>query len=176
MATLKTLYPQSNADSIAITISLAPGGTGLASSTSWVGRASTAVNNTSNLDLDHLVSGMVKLGTTPTVSKTVQVYAYAAHKISSGTPTYPDGITGTDDSKTMTSANVAYACLRFLWAGTSDATTGLVLEMPPTSIAQVFGSVPPYWGLFVVHDTVAALNTTESNHGFWYHRVQAQSV
>lgn len=172
MATLKTLYPQSNADSVAITITLAS----LASSTAWAGRASTAVNNTSNLDLDHLVSGKIKLGTSPTVSKTVQVYAYAAQSIASGTPTYPDGITGSDAAKTMTSANVAYACLRFLWAGTTDATTGLVLEMPPTSIAQAFGSVPPYWGLFVVHDSGVNLDSTGSNHAMQYQRVQAQSV
>jgi len=172
MATLKTLYPQSNADSVAITISLAS----LASSTAWAGRASTVVNNTSNLDLDHLVSGKIKLGTSPTVSKTVQVYAYAAQSIASGSPTYPDSITGTDANKTMTSANVAYACLRFLWAGTTDATTGLVLEMPPTSIAQVFGSIPPYWGLFVVHDSGVALDSTAGNHSMQYQRIQAQSA
>jgi len=172
MATLKTLYPQSNADSVAITITLAS----LASSTAWAGRASTAINNTSNLDLDHLVSGKIKLGTSPTVSKTVQVYVYAAQSIASGTPTYPDGITGSDAAKTMTSANVAYACLRFLWAGTTDATTGLVLEMPPTSIAQVFGSVPPYWGLFVVHDSGVNLDSTDENHSMQYQRIQAQSV
>lgn len=172
MATLKTLYPQSNADSVAITISLAS----LASSTSWAGRASTAVNNTSNLDLDHLVSGKIKLGTSPTVGKTVQVFAYAAQSISSGTPIYPDSITGTDANKTMTSANVAYACLRLLWAGTTDATTGLVLEMPPTSIAQVFGSVPPYWGLFVMHDSGVNLDSTAGNHSMQYQRIQAQSI
>jgi len=172
MAALKILYPQSNADSIAITITLAS----LASSTAWAGRASTAVNNTSNLDLDHIVSGKIKLGTSPTVSKTVQVYAYAAQSIASGTPTYPDGITGSDAAKTMTSASVAYACLRFLWAGTTDATTGLVLEMPPISIAQVFGCVPPYWGLFVVHDSGVNLDSTGGNHAMQYQRIQAQSV
>jgi hypothetical protein len=171
MATLKVLYPQASADSVAITITLAS----LASSTAWAGRASTAINNTSNLDLDHLVSGKIKLGTSPTVSKTVQVYAYAAQSIASGTPTYPDGITGSDAAKTMTSANVA-SCLRFLWAGTTDATTGLVLEMPPTSIAQVFGSVPPFWGLFVVHDSGVNLDSTDGNHSMQYQRVQAQSV
>lgn len=172
MADLKIKYPQSNADSIGITITLAS----LASSTTWAGRASTAVNNTSNLDLDHLVSGKFKLGTSPTVSKTVQVYAYAAQSVASGTPTYPDGITGSDAAKTMTSANAAFACLRFLWAGTTDATTGLVLEMPPTSIARVFGSVPPYWGVFVVHDSGVNLDSTGENHSMQYQRVQAQSV
>lgn len=172
MADIKIKYPQSNADSIALTITLAS----LASSTAWAGRESTAVNNTSNLDLDHLVSGKFTLGTSPTVSKNVSVYAYAAQSIASGTPTYPDGLTGSDAAKTMTSANVAFACLRLLWSGVTDATTGRVLEMPPTSIAQVFGSVPPFWGVFVTHDSGVNLNSTEGNHSMQYQRVQAQTV
>lgn len=169
---LKILYPQSNADSVAITITLAS----LPSSTALAGRASTAINNTSNLDLDHLVSGKFKLGTSPTVSKNVWVYAYAPISIASGTPTYPDGITGSDADKTMTSVNVANACLIHLWSGTSDAVTGRVLEMPPKSIARAFGSVPPFWGVFVVHDTGVNLDSTGSNHSVQYQRVQAQSV
>lgn len=172
MATLKTLYPAATADTTAITCAIAS----LASSTVFAGRASTAVSNTTNLDLDHLVSGKITLGTSPTVSKTVQVFAYAAASVASGTPTYPDSITGTDAAKTMTSANVAFACLRFLWAGTSDAVTGRVLEMPPTSIAQAFGALPTHWGIFVTHDTVAALDATAGNHSFQYQRIQAQSV
>ena len=172
MADAKLKYPQSNADTVAITITLAS----LASSTAWAGRASTAIDNRTNLDLDHLVSGKIKLGASPTASKTVQVYAYAAQSIASGTPAYPDSITGTDANKTMTSANVAYACLRRLWQATTDAATGLVLQMPPTSIAQAFGYVPPFWGLFVVHDSGVALDSTDSNHSMQYHRIQAQSV
>lgn len=170
MADIKAKYPA--ADTVAITISLAS----LASSTSWAGRASTAINNTTNLDLDHLVSGVIKLGTTPTAAKRVSVYVYAPLKIVSGTPTYPDGITGTDANKTMTSESVAIAALRWLWTGKTDATTGLVLPMPQCSIADAFGGMPPYWGLFVVHDSVAALDATAGNHYFHYFRQQAQSV
>lgn len=172
MATLQTAYPATTADTVTITCDISS----LASSTAYAGRASTAVDNRTNKDLDHLVSGKITLGTSPTVSKTVSVFAYAAASIASGTPTYPDSITGTDAAKTMTSANVALACLRFLWAGTSDAVTGRVLEMPPTSIAQAFGSVPPFWGIFVTHDTVAALNSTAGNHTFQYHRVKAETA
>jgi hypothetical protein len=173
MADLKIKYPASNADTVSLTITLAS----LASSAAWAGRASTAVDNRTNLDLDHLIGGRFKLGTSPTVSKTVQVYAYAAQVVASGTPTYPDSITGTDAAKTMTSANVALACLRFLWAGVTDATTGLLLQMPPTSIAQVYGGVlPPFWGIFVVQDSGVALDATEASHAIQYHRIQAQSV
>lgn len=172
MADIKTKYPVSSANSVILTCDLA----GLVSSTVYAGRASTAVDNTTFLDLDHLVSGSIKLGTTPTVSKAVSVYAYAPTKIVSGVPTYPDSITGSDAGKAMTSANVALAALRFLWAGTTDATTGRVLDMPPCSIAQAFGAMPPFWGIFVTHDSVAALDATSGNHFFHYHRIQAQSV
>jgi hypothetical protein len=169
MAVLQLLYPQSNADTVAITCDVSS----LASSTDFAGRASTAVNNTSNLDLDHLVSGKIVLGTSPTVNKTVAVYAYAAASIASGTPTYPDSITGTDAAKTMTSANVALACLRLVWSARTDATTGLTLEMPMTSIADLFGQLPPFWGLFVTHDSGVAL--ASSGHSFQYLRVRGQS-
>lgn len=170
MADFKIKYPAT--DTSPITISLAS----LASSTAWAGRASTAIDNTSNLDLDHLVSGVIKLGTSPTGSKTISVFAYASIKIVSGTPTYPDGITGTDAAKTMTSANVANSALAWLWSASTDNATGLNLYMPPRSISLAFGGIPPYWGLFVTHDSGVALDATSGNHYFHYQRIQAQSV
>lgn len=172
MATLQIAYPVTDADTVAITCDISS----LASSTVYAGRASTAVDNRTNKDLDHLVSGKITLGTSPTVGKAVSVFAYAAASVASGTPTYPDSITGTDAAKTMTSANVAVACLRLLWVGTSDAVTGRVLEMPPISISRVFGSMPPFWGIFVTHDTGVALDSTAGNHSFQYHRVKAETA
>lgn len=166
MSTVKQLY--SATDTVAITLTL----TSLASSSSLVaGRASTAIDNTTNLDLDHLVSGVIRLGTTPTVGKTVEVWAYAPYKIAT-TPTYPDSITGTDAAKTMSSVNVKNSALRLVHSMTADATTDLDLFIPPTSIAGLFGDMPSYWGLFVVHDTVAALNATAAQHILHYLRIQ----
>jgi hypothetical protein len=170
MSDLKIKYPAT--DTVAITCDISS----LASSTAGAGRASTAVNNTSNLDLDHLVSGKIRLGSTPTANKVVSVYAYAPVKIASGTPTYPDSITGADAAKTMTTVNVMSGALRLLWTGLSDNSTGLDMFMPPTSIAQAFGHLPPYWGIFVTHETVAALDATAGNHYFHYERIQAQTV
>lgn len=171
MADFKVKYPATS--SVAITCSVAS----LASSTSWAGRASTAIDNTSNLDLDHLVSGVIRLGTTPTSGKAVSVYVYAPIKIVSGTPTYVDGITGTDAAKTITSANVARGGLTWLWTGYSDATTGRDLYIPPRSVATAFGGVlPPFWGLFVTHETVSALDSTSGNHYLHYQRIQGQMI
>lgn len=174
MTDIKTKYPASNADTTALTISLAS----LASSSSLVaGRESTAVVNTSNLDLDHLLSGVIRAGTSPTVSKTIEVWVYAPIKVASGTPTYPDVLDGTDSDETITSANVKYSALRLAHAITVDATSDRDYFIPPTSIASLFGgSLPTHWGVFVTHDTGVALNATGSNHYLHYQRIQAQTL
>ena len=173
MADIKTKYPSTSSVALTFAIqSLADDNTnGLA------GRASTAVDNTTNVDIDHLVSGRIKLGTSPTVSRIMELWVYAAEKVASGTPTYPDSITGTDAAKTMTSRNVLFAALRSAGGYTTDATTGLVIPIAPFSIAQMFGGVMPmFWGLFLVNRSGVALDSTGSNHYFEYTRVQRQTV
>lgn len=170
MAAIKTSYPATS--SVAITMTSAS----LASDSSLLaGRASTAVDNTTNQDLDHLVCGAIRTGTTPTVNKTIEVWAYSIVLMATGTPTYADGITGTDAAKTMTSANVKYSALRPVAAITIDSTDNRDYFIPPTSIAALFGgTLPPFWGLFIAHDTVAALNATQV--ALQYERVQGQTV
>lgn len=175
MAIIQTLYPQSNADTVALTISLAS----LASTAAGIllaGRESTAVDNRTNLDLDHLVSGKIRVGTSPTASRTIEVWAYAPITIASGTPTYPDVLDGTDSDETLTSANVKVSALVPVWATVTDNTSDRDYFIPPISIASLFGKMPPFWGLFVTHDTGVNLNSTGGNHVLAYHRVQAQTV
>lgn len=169
-ADIKSKYPATS--TVAITCTTAS----LASDTNLLaGRASTAVDNTTNVDLDHLISGAIRTGTTPTVSTTIEVWAYSYLSITTGTPTYADAITGTDANKTMTSTNVKNAALRLIAAMTIDNTTGRDYPIPPTSIAALFGgALPPFWGVFVVHNTAVALNATQV--ALQYERVQAQTV
>lgn len=168
MATLiKTLYPSTSTQAVTLTAAA------LASDTALLaGRASTAVDNTTNQDLDHLVSGSVTAGTSPTGSTTVEVWAYSLLSVAAGVPTYPDSITGTDASKSITSANVKYGMLRLVASINVDAVTGRVYPFAPVSIAQLFGSMPPFWGLFLVQGTGAALG----GGSFQYERVQGQLV
>lgn len=175
MAVIQTLYPQSNADTVALTITLAS----LASTSAGIllaGRESTAVANTSNLDLDHLVSGRITVGTSPTVSRVIEVWAYAPVRIASGTPTYPDVLTGSDAAATITSANVKASALRLVWSTLVDSTTDRSYWIPPTSIGLLFGDLPPRWGLFVTHDTGVNLNATAGNHYLEYTRIKRESV
>jgi hypothetical protein len=173
MADIKIKYPASSANTVALTISLAS----LASSTTRLGgRESTAVDNTTNVDLDHLLSGKIRVGTSPTASKLIEVWAYAPISIAGGTPVYPDVLDGTDSDETLTSENVKNSALRLVWSTLTDSTSDRDYFIPPTSIAALFGELPPYWGIFVTHDTGVALNSTGGNHALHYHRVQRQSV
>lgn len=170
---IKQSYPSASADTAALTLTLAS----LASDTSLLaGRASTVVDNTTNLDLDHLLSGVIRTGTSPTVSKTIEIWVYAPIKVASGSPTHPDSITGTDAAKSITSANVKYSALRLAHSITVDATSDRDYYIPPTSIAQLFGDMPTHWGVFVVHDTAVNLNSTGSNHYLHYQRIQKSAV
>lgn len=171
MADIKIKYPSTS--SVAVTLSPAS----LASDTTLLaGRASTAVDNTVNLDLDHIISGFITTGTTPTVSTTIELWAYAPISIAAGTATYPDSITGSDAAKTMTSANVKYAALRLISSITIDSTSNRAYPFAPVSIASIFGSMPSFYGLFTVHNTGVALNATAGNHVIHYQRIQSQTV
>jgi hypothetical protein len=174
MADFKVKYPASNADTTEITITLAS----LASDTNILaGRESTAVVNVSNLDLDHLLSGVIRTGTSPTAGKQIEVWVYAPIKVVSGTPTYPDVLDGTDSNETITSRNVLGSACRLAQTIIVDATSDRDYPIAPVSIASLFGgSLPTHWGVFVVHNTAVALNSTGSNHYLHYQRVQAQSV
>lgn len=171
MAAIKSAYPSTSSVAVAVTLaSLASDATLL------VGRASTAVDNTVNLDLDHLVSGVITAGTTPTVSKSIEIWAWASFKTAAGVPSYPDAITGTDAAKTITSANIKNLALRQVATITTDATSDRAYHFAPVSIASLFGAMPKFWGIFVTQSSVAALNATAGNHVIEYERIQAQTV
>jgi hypothetical protein len=171
MADITMRYPSANTTALTITLA------SLASTSAGVllaGRESTVVDNQTTLDLDHLVSGKIRTGTSPTASRVIEVWAYAPIQIVSGTPSYPDVLDGTDSDETLTSANVKASALRLVWSTLVDATSDRDYFIPPTSIAGLFGDLPPLWGLFVTHDTGVALNSTGSNHFLHYQRFQRQ--
>lgn len=170
-ATFKTLYP--SASSVALTLTAAS----LASDTNLLaGRAGTAVDNTTNLDVDHLLSGVITTGPTPTVGTTIEVWVWASYKTASGTPTYPDSITGIDANKTITNSGIKASMLRLVASITVTATSNVAYPFAGVSIASLYGAMPKFWGPFIVHNTGVALNATGGNHDFEYERIQAQSV
>lgn len=166
MATFKASYGSSTT----ITCSIAS----LASSSSKLsGYESTAVDNTTNLYLDALVSGKITVGTSPTAGKSIEVWVYSSMD---DTPTYPDVFDGTDSAETVTSDGVKFGALKLLKAFSTESTSDRSYPFENESIARLFGYMPKYWGLFVTHDTGVNLNSTSGNHFFKYTGVYAQSV
>ena len=174
MADIKVKYPVTSSIDLTITLAaLASGAAGVYTA----GQESTAVDNTTNADLDHLVSGKIRTGTAPTVSRSINVYAYANLSTTAGVPTYPDVLDGTDSVETFTSANVQNNAVKFVASITVDATSDRDYFFGPVSVAGLFGGVmPKFWGLYVAHDTGVALNATGGNHKISYERIQGQTV
>ena len=150
----------------AITIGLAT--TPLGSSSSWLtGRESNEVDNTSNKFVDALVQGKVTVGTSPVAGTQILVYVWGSD--TSAASANLDVLDGVDSDETLTSAGVRDAVLRLGAVINVDATTSnRTYWVAPFSVADLFGQMPKYWGLFVTQNTGAALNSTAGNHAFAY--------
>jgi hypothetical protein len=130
------------------------------SSTKLVGRESTAIDNSSTLALDYLISGKITTGTSPTTSKSIEIWAVASWD---GT-TYPAGFAGSDAAgPTLIAENKA--CLALVASMATVATSDTAYHFTCRSIASLFGGVvPKKFSFFVTHDTAVNLNSTAGNH------------
>jgi hypothetical protein len=137
----------------------------LASSSSLLaGRASTSVSNATDLYVDAMVSGMVRLGATPSGTGELQLYVYADLD---GT-NFPDSITGIDAAKTISTLGAKTSGFRLGWSQASENSANQIYAIAPFSIAQLFGQVPEKWGLFLTHSTGTPLHATAGSHAFAY--------
>lgn len=138
----------------AITLLLAPSGTGLANGGA---RESTAIDNTTNKYLDAMVYLAVKLATgSPAGEKVIKVYFAASED---GT-NYTYNATGSDGALTMVSpANLLGPFI------IQAPNSGAVVWKAVFPVAQFFGGVlPPKWSIVLVNNTGLALDATEGNH------------
>lgn len=169
-ADIRIKYPAT--DSVAITLTL----TSLATSSTFLaGRESTLITNSNN-DLDHIISGKFRVGTTPTANTEGRLYAYTEMNVISGTPTYPDVFDGTDSAETLSHVGVFDSLVLVQAVAIPAATSSLDYYIKKTSIKSLFGYMPKNYGLFFAHNSVAALDSTAGNHVFHYERIQAQTV
>ena len=159
------------ATTTAITLSPAS----LASSTTFVaGREVTEIDNTTDKYMNAEVEGFITTGTTPTVDTFIKLYAWGSHT-SLGT-TALDVLDGTDSAETFTSVEIQNSILTLVRSVKVNATSDQKYHFKPFHIADIFGEMPKFWGLFVAHDTVAALNSTAGNHEFKYTGIKFDSV
>ncbi len=165
MASLKTAY----ASSAEITNAIAS----LAASSSWVaGYESDVLDNTTNLYLDYLISGKITTGTSPTAG-VIEVWAIG---ILDDT-LWPDVFDGTTGAETVTSRDILFAFGKLVASISTNATSNVGYAFGPVSLASLFGgAVPKKVGFFTTHSTVAALNSTGSNHKLLQTGVYATSA
>jgi len=150
MPTTKITYGTSTA----ITCTLAS----LASSAT-VGRCSTAVDNTSNLYDDAIVTLSVKSGSgTMANDKAVYVYVYGSED-GTNYDIEESGTLGSDAAYTINSLT------NHKLAAVLNALTASTTYTAVFSVAQVYGGVMPRkWGLIIVNYCGVALDGTEGNH------------
>lgn len=122
------------------------------------GRASTAVDNSTSKNIDYLVGGKVTTGSSPTANRQIEVWAYGTYD---GT-TYSAGASGSDAAF---SPGNEKPLMRLLQIIPTTNTSNQTYEWGPCSVAQAFGGVcPQKWGIYMVHNTGVALNSTAANH------------
>lgn len=142
---------------------------GLASSAGLVaGWQSDLIDNRTLKYLDALVSGAIAVGTTPTVN--TQIFVYAWGQLENTGPTRPDSFGTTQGARSITSVGVGQGFLKPIAALNVDATnSGRIYPFGPVSLATLFGRVlPQQWGIWVVHNNVAALSNGSGAHKIWY--------
>lgn len=131
----------------------------LATSSTWLtGRQATAVDNTTNKYLDYALSGLVKVGTSPTANTEIRVYVVSM----ADDTTWPDTFGASDAGVTVTSAGVGSGFLKLAAVMLVDATTtGRVYYFGKVSVAALFGGVcPPKFAVFVTHNTGVNLDAS----------------
>jgi hypothetical protein len=135
------------------------------SSTFLAGRESSQIDNTTNKYMDCLVSGTVTVGTTPTANTVIAVYVYGAE--TSLATTALDTLDGTDSAETLTNAGHLNALKLGATISVPVNTSNVKYLVLPFSVASLFGGVmPKFWGLFVSHNCVAALNASGNTDQF----------
>jgi len=131
-------------------------------------RASTAIDNTTNLFLDALVFVTVKSASASTSSTgTVNVYAYGT---ADGGTTYTEGATGTDAAITLTSPTNAR-----LIGVINVVANSTTYKAGPFSVANAFGGIlPDHWGIIIENKSGATLDASVGSS--WYQGVQQQAT
>lgn len=164
MATVKPIYHSATPTAITITLASLATSAGLTA-----GQESTQVDNTSTQYVDAHVQGLVTVGTTPTANTLINVYVWGS-QVSLAT-TAINVLDGTDSNETITNSGVLLSCLKLAGQGVVVATTSDVGHpIAQFSVARKLGldCLPPFWGLFVTHNTAVNLNATGGNHVFTY--------
>lgn len=137
--------------------------TGLtSSSTLRVGYQSAAVESSADSNpLDYHISGMITLGAATVTDASVEIHAFAAI---TDVPDYPPPLGAAAASATFLDDPQKRAALTLLKVLEGTVTSSLSMGFGPIGLAQFFGGfVPRRHGIFITHNTGAALSATTAS-------------
>lgn len=149
---------------------------GLASSSTHVaGWESNAVDNSSNLYVDYLITGVLQVESTGLAAGEIRVYIVAELNDT----TWPDVFDGTESAETVTDTEVRDAICKLGAVVATDTTASRNYYFGPFSVASLFGGVcPRKFVVFITQSTGTTLETTGDPNNVYhkgvYHNV-AQS-
>lgn len=149
--------------SVALTITLAS----VATSSTWVAGAEAApVDNSSVGSQDHLLSGRITVGTTPTANTYIEVWVVPRMDDT----VWPDVFDGTASAETVTTRDQLLSYGKLAARMKVPATTSNVgYDFSNVSVASLFGwFLPKAYTVFVTHNTGVNLNSTGGNHFITY--------
>jgi hypothetical protein len=153
MASVKLAYAASANQTVTALDGLA------ASSTHVTGWESAVIDNTTNLYLDYLVSGMITVESSSLSAGSICWWIVPMMDDS----TYPGGFDGTASAETtpLDDANGTSSGARLAHTIITDTTASQVYYVAPFSVAQLFGGICP--AKFVIFITQATGTTLETS-------------
>lgn len=162
MATVSVNYAANSAQITITLTSLANGGY----------RESAAVDNSSNLYVDALVSGSIQVGAV-SADGSISIFGYGS--VDDGATQYSGGLAGTNETITWgttpsSSSIEGFNNLPLLGVVSVDTTDdNKDIEFAAFSVAAAFGGVlPKSWGVVVLNESSVALHATGTNNTIDY--------
>lgn len=136
----------------------------IATSAAWTaGWISGIIDNTTDLDLDKVVTAKFALGNSATAGE-IRMYAIAMLDDSNWPAILSAGTLGTEGTATVTTATIRDAAMIPIWGAATRADPGTddVYNMRPVSLLAAFRYMPPKVVLYVSHSTGVNLASSGS--------------
>lgn len=130
------------------------------------GWTSGTIDNTSNKDVDILVSAKFTKAASNLQAGVIEVWAYAMLDDSNWPDVFSSGTEGTEGTATIHDDEQKKEAFRSLWSTTTDTGTSEVHNMPPVSVASAFGGVlPPKFAVFVTGNATTTTTAQFASSG-----------
>ena len=134
---------------------------GLASDTAWdSGWTSATYDNSSNKDLDLLLSAKFTVESSGLTAGQIRVYVYVPLDDSNYPDLFSSGTEGSQGAVTVHDTLTLDHAMYLVWTGFTDTTASQVYNMTQTSLLTRLGFCPQKFAVYVAHSTVAAFETT----------------